>query len=160
MTHYTSFFWVYYQLAGLRPLLTSAAGGAEEEGSRSTVVTVPPHDVGSAPTLTSTGVTQGAEGTLRVTLACWEKSRDLINSPHPVSLYNQKPEHRNSLKLRTHGSFMQQSGDTEDVVVTDVGHGAFDDALAALQTSVALERIPRSLAVDPMEHVQLPDPRY
>lgn len=55
---------------------------------------------------------------------------------------------------------MQQSGDAEDVVVTDVGHGAFDDALAALQTSVALERIPRSLAVDPMEHVQLPDPRY
>ena len=86
VTHYTSFFWVYYQLVGLRPLLTSAAGGAEEEGSRSTVVTVPPHDVGSAPTLTSTGVTQGAEGTLRVTLACWEKSRDLINSPHPVSL--------------------------------------------------------------------------
>lgn len=39
------------------------------------MVTVPPHDVGSAPTLTSAGVAQGAEGTLRVTLACWEKKK-------------------------------------------------------------------------------------
>lgn len=62
--------------------------------------------------------------------------------------------------LRTHGSFVQQSRDTEDVVVTDVGHGAFYDALAALQTPVALERIPRSFAIGPMEHVQLPDPGH
>lgn len=55
---------------------------------------------------------------------------------------------------------MQQSRHAEDVVVADIGHGAFHDALAALQTTVALERIPRSLAVDPMEHVQLTDPRY
>lgn len=64
------------------------------------------------------------------------------------------------VKLHTHGSFVQQGRDTEDVVVTDVGHGALDDALAALQTPVALERIPRSLTVGPMEHVQLPDPGY
>lgn len=64
------------------------------------------------------------------------------------------------MKLQTHGSFVQQSRDAEDVIVTDVRHGAFDDTLAALQTPVALERIPRPLAVDPMEHVQLPDPGY
>lgn len=64
------------------------------------------------------------------------------------------------LNLHTHGSFVQQSGDAEDVIVTDVGDGAFDDALAALQTPVALERIPRSLTVVSMEHVQLPDPGY
>lgn len=64
------------------------------------------------------------------------------------------------MKLQTHGSFVQQGRDAEDVIVTDVRHGAFDDALAALQTPVALERIPRPLTVDPMEHVQLPDPGY
>ena len=55
---------------------------------------------------------------------------------------------------------MQQGGDAEDVVFADVGHGAFDDALAALQTPVALERIPRSLTFDAMEHVHLLDPGY
>ncbi len=55
---------------------------------------------------------------------------------------------------------MQQSRNAEDVVVTDVSHGAFYDALAAFQTSVALERVPCPLAIDPVEHVQLPDPRY
>lgn len=63
-------------------------------------------------------------------------------------------------KAGTHGSFVQQSRDTEDVVVTDVGHGTFDDTLAALQTAVTLERIPRSLTINPMEHVQLSDPGY
>lgn len=63
-------------------------------------------------------------------------------------------------KIHTHGSFVQQSRDAEDVVDADVGHGVFYDALAALQTSVALERIPRFLSIDPMEYVQLPDPRY
>lgn len=53
---------------------------------------------------------------------------------------------------------MQQGGDAEDVVVADVRHGALDDALTALQTSVALKRVPRCIAVDPVEHVQLPDP--
>lgn len=62
------------------------------------------------------------------------------------------------MELHTHGSFVQQGGHAEDVVVTDVRHGAFDDALAALQAPVALERIPRSLTFNPMEHVQLPDP--
>lgn len=66
----------------------------------------------------------------------------------------------NGTEPRTHGSFVQQSRDAEDVVLTDVSHGAFDDVLAALQTSVALERIPRSLTVDPVEHVELPDPRH
>lgn len=125
------------------------------------MVTVPPHDVGSAPTLTSAGVAQGAEGTLRVTLACWEKKKKSRFNKYATScLVKSKTRTHKLIKPRTHGSFVQQSGDAEDVVVTDVGHGAFDDALAALQTSVALERIPRSLAVDPMEHVQLPDPRY
>lgn len=55
---------------------------------------------------------------------------------------------------------MQQSGDTEDIVVADVGHGTFDDVLAGLQTAVTLERIPRSLAIDPVEYVQLSDPGY
>lgn len=64
------------------------------------------------------------------------------------------------LLLRTHGPFVQQSGDAEDVVVADVGHGAFHNTLAALQTSVALERIPRSFAVDPMEYVHLSDPGH
>lgn len=64
------------------------------------------------------------------------------------------------MQPRTHGSVVQHGGDAEDVVFTDVRHGAFDDAPAALQTSVALEHIPRSLTVDPVEHVQLPDPRH
>lgn len=64
------------------------------------------------------------------------------------------------MKLRTHGSFVEQSRDAEDIVATDVSQGAFDDALAALQTPVALKRIPRSVTIDPMEHIQLPDPGH
>lgn len=60
-------------------------------------------------------------------------------------------------ELHTHGSFVQQSRGAEDVLLTDIGHWAFYDALAVLQTSVALERIPRSLTVGPEEHFQLSD---
>lgn len=58
----------------------------------------------------------------------------------------------------THGSFVQQRRDAEDVVAADVCHGALDDALAALQAAVALEGVPGHLAFDPIEHVHLPDP--
>lgn len=51
------------------PPLTSAAGGAEQVHSRGTVVAVPAHNVGPTLALTATGLTHGAEGTLRVTLA-------------------------------------------------------------------------------------------
>lgn len=52
------------------PALTDAACRAEQEGGRSAVVTVSAHDVGSTPTLTPAGMTQGTEGPLGVTLAC------------------------------------------------------------------------------------------
>lgn len=53
---------------------------------------------------------------------------------------------------------MQQGGDAEDVVVADVRQRALHDALAALQTSVPLERVPRPLTGYAVEHVHLPDP--
>lgn len=59
----------------------------------------------------------------------------------------------------THGSFVQQRRHAEDVVAADVGHGALDDALAALQAAVALEGVPGHFAFDPIEHVHLPDSR-
>lgn len=59
-----------------------------------------------------------------------------------------------ALVLHTYGSFVQQCRDAEDVAVTDIGYGAFDDALAAFQTPVALECIPRSLTLNPVEHFQ------
>lgn len=65
-----------------------------------------------------------------------------------------------SLVLHTYGSFVQQSRDAEDVAVTDVRYGAFDDALAAFQTPVALEGIPGSLPLNPVEHFHLSEPGY
>lgn len=59
----------------LRPVLTSAAGGAEQEHSRGTVVTVPAHNVGSTLALTATGLTHCTTRTLWVALACWEIRR-------------------------------------------------------------------------------------
>lgn len=41
-------------------LTRSAAGGAEQEGGRSTMVTVPAHDVWSTLALTPAGITNGA----------------------------------------------------------------------------------------------------
>lgn len=64
----------------------------------------------------------------------------------------------NTRRSVTHGSFVQQGRDAEDVVVADVRHGALDDALTALQTPVALKRVPCCITVDPVEQVQLPDP--
>lgn len=55
-------------------------------------------------------------------------------------------------ELHTHGSFVQQGRGTEDVLFTDVGHGALYDALAVLQTSIALERIPCLLSHVSVEH--------
>lgn len=52
--------------------LTSAAGGAELKRYRGAVVAVPANNVVSTTTLATTGLTHSAEGTLRVTLACWE----------------------------------------------------------------------------------------
>lgn len=54
---------------------------------------------------------------------------------------------------------MKQSRDAEDVAVTDLCYGAFDDAVAAFQTPVALEGVPRSFALHPVEHVHLSEPR-
>jgi len=51
--------------------LTSAAGGAEEERGGGAAVTVPADDAGPTAALTPAGLTHGAEGPLRVTLACW-----------------------------------------------------------------------------------------
>lgn len=65
-----------------------------------------------------------------------------------------------SLVLHTDGSFVQQRGDAKDVAVTDVRYGAFDDALAAFQTPVALEGVPRSLALHPVEHFHLSELGY
>lgn len=58
----------------------------------------------------------------------------------------------------TYGSFVQQRRDAEDVVAADVGHGAFDDTLAALQTAVALEGVPGHFTFHSVEHVHLTDP--
>lgn len=55
---------------------------------------------------------------------------------------------------------MKQSRDAEDVAVTDLRYGAFDDAVAAFQTPVALEGVPRPLALHPVEHVHLSEPGY
>lgn len=52
--------------------LTSAAIGSELEGSRSTSVTVPADHIGAALTLTPAGITHGAKGALRITVAFWE----------------------------------------------------------------------------------------
>lgn len=62
-------------------------------------------------------------------------------------------------RVVTHSSFVQQRRHAEDVVAADVGHGALDDALAALQTAVALEGVPGHFTFNPIEHVHLPDPR-
>ncbi|PWA30226.1 hypothetical protein CCH79_00014909 [Gambusia affinis] len=53
-----------------------------------------------------------------------------------------------------------QSRDTEDVVIADVCHRAFDDATAAFQTSVALKCVPRFLTLRPMKHFHLSDPGH
>lgn len=55
---------------------------------------------------------------------------------------------------------MQQGRDAKDVAVTDIRYGAFDDALAAFQTPVALEGIPGSLTLNPVEHFHLAEPGY
>lgn len=65
-----------------------------------------------------------------------------------------------ALVLHTHGSFVKQSRDAEDVAVADLRYGAFDDAVAAFQTPVALEGVPRPLALHPVEHVHLSEPGY
>lgn len=62
--------------------------------------------------------------------------------------------------LRTHGSFVQHSRNAKDVIFTDVGHGAFDDTPAALQTSVPLESIPLCFTLCPMKHFKLLDSRH
>lgn len=53
-------------------VLTSATVGSELVRGRSTSVTVPTDHVGATLTLTPAGVTHGAEGALRITLAFWE----------------------------------------------------------------------------------------
>lgn len=57
-------------------VLTSAAGRAKQEGGRSALVTVSANHVGSAATLTATGLANSAEGTLGVTLACWRMGQE------------------------------------------------------------------------------------
>lgn len=119
------------------------------------MVAVPAHDVWTTATLTSAGVADAAERALRVALTRFRGRDGLMRmiqryKPSFLFLY---------CYFLTHGSFVQQSGDAEDVVVTDVGHGAFNDALAALQTAVTLERVPRSFTFAPVENIHLTDPR-
>lgn len=90
------------------------------------MVAVSANHVGSTSTLTTAGVADAADGTLRVAVA-------------------------------SHCAFVQKSRDAEDVLIANFRHRAFDDAPAAFQTSVALERIPRFFTLRPMKHVHLLD---
>lgn len=58
--------------ARLIRVLTFAAVGSKLERGWSTPVAVPTDHVGATLTLTPAGITNGAEGALRVTLAFWE----------------------------------------------------------------------------------------
>lgn len=162
-------------IIGESSTFTSAAGGAELVGGWGATVAVPAHDVGSTLTLATTRLAQCAERTLWVTLACWEilfgrigemvKSRDTVRNLNEIIKATKKPGFKylklpSTLVLHTHGSLVQQRRDAEDVAVADIRYGAFDDALAAFQAPVALEGIPRPLALDPVEHVHLSEPGY
>lgn len=57
-------------------ILTSAAVGSKLERGWSTSVTVPADHIRATLTLTTVGVTHGAEGALRVTLTFWELKSD------------------------------------------------------------------------------------
>lgn len=61
----------------------------------------------------------------------WLEGKTLTLMQEVIWIKRPEFSDESSLVLHTYGSFVQQSRDAEDVAVTDVRYGAFDDALAA-----------------------------